>query len=167
MVSCGDTAIAHAMVFLLETSKLLVEGAGALGVAALLSGAYRPRGKTAVVLSGGNVDINRLGSIVRHGLVEDGRYRHLTIEIADVPGELANISGAIARESANLLEVNHDREAPGLPVDVALIDLLMEVNGPEHFERVRDALRAQGLSDIALDPPRMNTSAARRRYETG
>ena len=167
MVSCGDTAIAHAMVFLLETSKLLVEGAGALGVAALLSGAYRPRGKTAVVLSGGNVDINRLGSIVRHGLVEDGRYRHLTIEIADVPGELAHISGAIARESANLLEVNHDREAPGLPVDVALIDLLMEVNGPEHFERVRESLRAQGLSDISLDPPRMNTSAARRRYETG
>ena len=167
MVACGDTAIAHAMVFLLETSKLLVEGAGALGVAALLSDAYRPRGKTAIVLSGGNVDINRLGSIVRHGLVEDGRYRHLTIEIADVPGELAAITGAIAGEAANLLEVNHDREAPGLPVEVALIDLLLEVNGPEHFERVRQALRKKGLGDIALHPPRMNTAGARRRYETG
>lgn len=167
MVSCGDTAIARAVVFLLETSKVLVEGAGALGVAALLSDAYRPRARTAVVLSGGNVDINRLGSIVRHGLVEDGRYRHLTIEIADVPGELALISGAIAREAGNLLEVNHDREAPGLPVDVALIDLLLEVNGPEHFERVREALREKGLGDITLDPPRMNTAGARRRYETG
>ena len=167
MISCGDTAIAQAMVFLLETSKLVVEGAGALGVAALLSDAYRPREKTVIVLSGGNVDINRLGSIVRHGLVEDGRYRHLTIEIADVPGELALISGAIAREAANLLEVNHDREAPGLPVDVALIDLLMEVNGADHFERVRDALRKEGLADISLEPPRMNTLAARRRYETG
>ena len=167
MVSCGDTAIAQAMVFLLETSKVLVEGAGALGVAALLSDAYRPRAKTAVVLSGGNVDINRLGSIVRHGLVEDGRYRHLTIEISDVPGELALISGAIAREAANLLEVNHDREAPGLPVDVAVLDLLMEVNGPEHFERVREALRREGLADIADEPPRMNSAAARRRYETG
>ncbi len=127
----------------------------------------RPREKTVIVLSGGNVDINRLGSIVRHGLVEDGRYRHLTIEIADVPGELALISGAIAREAANLLEVNHDREAPGLPVDVALIDLLMEVNGAEHFERVRQALRKEGLADISLEPPRMNTLAARRRYETG
>ena len=165
MISCGDTAIAQAMVFLLETSKLLVEGAGALGVAALLADAYRPREKTAIVLSGGNVDINRLGSIVRHGLVEDGRYRHLTIEIADVPGELALISGAIARESANLLEVNHDREAPGLPIDVALIDLLMEVNDAEHFERVREALRKEGLSDISLEPPRMNTASARRRYE--
>ena len=167
MVSCGDTATAHAMVFLLETSKLLVEGAGALGVAALLSDAYRPRAKTAIVLSGGNVDINLLGSIVRHGLVEDGRYRHLTIEIADVPGELALISGAIARESANLLEVNHDREAPGMPVDVALIDLLMEVNGEEHFERVREALRREGLADLTLTPPRMNTASARRRYESG
>ncbi len=167
MVSCGDTATAHAMVFLLETSKLLVEGAGALGVAALLSDAYRPRAKTAIVLSGGNVDINLLGSIVRHGLVEDGRYRHLTIEIADVPGELALISGAIAREAANLLEVNHDREAPGMPVDVALIDLLMEVNGEEHFERVRDALRREGLADLTLTPPRMNTASARRRYESG
>lgn len=167
MISCGDTAIAQAVVFLLETSKLLVEGAGALGVAALLSDAYRPRRKTAIVLSGGNVDINRLGSIVRHGLVEDGRYRHLTIEIADVPGELALISGAIAREAGNLLEVNHDREAPGLPVDVALIDLLMEVNGAEHFERVREGLRREGLADLSLEPPRMNTLAARRRYETG
>ena len=167
MIACGDTAIAHAMVYLLETSKLLVEGAGALGVAALLSDAYRPRAKTAIVLSGGNVDINRLGSIVRHGLVEDGRYRHLTIEIADVPGELAAITGAIAGEAANLLEVNHDREAPGLPVEVALIDLLLEVNGPEHFERVRQALRRKGLGDIALHPPRMNTAGARRRYETG
>ncbi len=167
MVSCGDTATAHAMVFLLETSKLLVEGAGALGVAALLSDAYRPRAKTAIVLSGGNVDINLLGSIVRHGLVEDGRYRHLTIEIADVPGELALISGAIAREAANLLEVNHDREAPGMPLDVALIDLLMEVNGEEHFERVRDALRREGLADLTLTPPRMNTASARRRYESG
>ena len=167
MIACGDTAIAHAMVYLLESSKLLVEGAGALGVAALLSDAYRPRAKTAIVLSGGNVDINRLGSIVRYGLVEDGRYRHLTIEIADVPGELAAITGAIAGESANLLEVNHDREAPGLPVEVALIDLLLEVNGPEHFERVREALREKGLGDITLDPPRMNTAGARRRYETG
>ncbi len=167
MIACGDTAIAHAMVFLLETSKLLVEGAGALGVAALLSDAYRPRAKTAIVLSGGNVDINRLGSIVRYGLVEDGRYRHLTIEIADVPGELAAITGAIAGESANLLEVNHDREAPGLPVEVALIDLLLEVNGPDHFERLREALREKGLGDITLDPPRMNTAGARRRYETG
>ncbi len=167
MIACGDTAIAHAMVFLLETSKLLVEGAGALGVAALLSDAYRPRAKTAIVLSGGNVDINRLGSIVRYGLVEDGRYRHLTIEIADVPGELAAITGAIAGEAANLLEVNHDREAPGLPVEVALIDLLLEVNGPDHFERVREALREKGLGDITLDPPRMNSAGARRRYETG
>ena len=167
MVSCGDTAIAQAMVFLLETSKLLVEGAGALGVAALLSDAYRPREKTVIVLSGGNVDINLLGSIVRHGLVEDGRYRHLTIEIADVPGELALIAGAIARESANLLEVNHDREAPGLPVDVALIHLLMEVNDADHFERVRDALRKEGLGDMSDDPPRMNTAGARRRYESG
>ena len=63
--------------------------------------------------------------------------------------------------------MNHDREAPGLPVEVALIDLLLEVNGPEHFERVREALRGKGLGDITLDPPRMNTAGARRRYETG
>ena len=53
--------------------------------------------------------------------------------------------------------MNHDREAPGLPIDVALIDLLMEVNDAEHFERVREALRREGLSDITLEPPRMNT----------
>ena len=70
MVSCGDTAIAQAIVLLLERSKMVVEGAGALGVAALISGVYRPKGKAAVVLSGGNIDVNLVGSIVRHGLVE-------------------------------------------------------------------------------------------------
>ena len=166
MVSCGDTAIAQAIVLLLERSKMVVEGAGALGVAALISGAYRPKGKAVVVLSGGNIDINLVGSIVRRGLVDAGRYRHLTVEVADTPGELALVSGVIASESANLLQVRHDREAPGLPIGVAVIDLLLEVNDQAHFDRVTNGLRDQGLVDVGVIPPRMATPGARRRYES-
>ena len=166
MVSCGDTAIAQAIVLLLERSKMVVEGAGALGVAALISGVYRPKGKAAVVLSGGNIDVNLVGSIVRHGLVEAGRYRHLTVEVADTPGELALVSGAIAGEAANLLQVRHDREAPGLPIGVAVIDLLVEVNDQAHFDRVTNSLRDEGLVDLGVIPPRLATPGARRRYES-
>ncbi|MGH2611167.1 MAG: threonine ammonia-lyase, partial [Tepidiformaceae bacterium] len=106
VVSCTDEQVARAIVLLIERSKMVVEGAGALGVAAIQSGVYRPAGTTAVVLSGGNIDINLLGSIVRRGLVDAGRYQHLTIEVSDTPGELALVSGVIAQAGGNVLEVD-------------------------------------------------------------
>jgi threonine dehydratase len=165
IVSCTDEQVARAVVLLIERSKMVVEGAGALGVAALQAGVYRPAGATAVVVSGGNIDINLLGSIVRRGLVDAGRYQHLTIEVSDTPGELALVSRVIAASGGNVLEVEHDREAPGMPVGVAVLDLLLEVNGPEHFEQVIQALRAEGLRGLPGSAARLATEGARRRHE--
>ncbi|MGK2964577.1 MAG: threonine ammonia-lyase [Tepidiformaceae bacterium] len=161
IVVVNEDAIATAIVMLLERSKMIVEGAGALGVAALLAGVYRPGGKTAVVLSGGNIDINLLGSIVRHGLVQAGRYQHLTVEVSDTPGQLALITTAIADAGGNVLGVDHNREAPGMPVGVAVVDLLIEVNGPEHFERVIQVLRSRGLRGSPGIRARLQTEGAR------
>jgi threonine dehydratase len=144
---------------------MVVEGAGALGVAALQSHVYRPSGPTAVVVSGGNIDINLLGSIVRRGLVDAGRYQHLTIEVSDTPGELALVSRVIAATGGNVLEVEHDREVPSMPVGVAVLDLLLEVNGPEHFEQVIHALRSEGLRGLPGGAARLATEGARRRHE--
>lgn len=164
MVSCTDDAIARALVLLIERSKMVVEGAGALGVAALQSGAYRPSGPTVVILSGGNIDINLLGSIVRRGLVDAGRYQHLTVEVSDTPGELALVTRVIGGAGGNIIDVNHNREAPGMPVGVAVLDLLLEVNGADHFRQIITALREVGLRGIHGSPARLATEGARRRH---
>ena len=163
IVACSEEAIAHAMVLLIERSKLIVEGAGALAVAALQSGVYRPKGPTVAVLSGGNIDINLLGSIVRRGLVDAGRYQHLVIELSDVPGELGLVASVIGAASANILEVEHNREARGLPIGVAVVDLLLEVNGAAHFDADIRALREHGLRGISHGPARLATEDARSR----
>jgi len=165
MVSVGEDAIAHAIVLLIERSKLVVEGAGALGVAAIHSGAYRPSGPAVVVLSGGNIDINLVGSIVRRGLVDAGRYRRLLIEVSDTPGELALVARVIAEAGGNILEVDHNRDAPGMPVGVAVLDLLLEINGPKHFDAIIAALRHEGLRGVPGSPARLATESARHRHE--
>jgi len=167
MISVGDEALAHAIVMLIERSKMIVEGAGALAVAAIHSGAYQPAGTTVAVLSGGNIDINLVGSIVRRGLVDAGRYRHLAIEVSDTPGELALVSQAIADAGGNVLEVDHDRDAPGMPIGVAVLELLIEVNGEPHFEEVIQVLRERGLRGVPGSAARLATADARERHERG
>lgn len=164
IIAVSDDAIAHAIVLLIERAKLVVEGAGALAVAAVQSGLYRPRGKAVAVLSGGNIDINLLGSIVRRGLVDAGRYQHLAIEVSDTPGQLALVSGVIAGAGGNILEVDHNREAPGMPVGVAVLELLIEVNGLQHFDEIVQALRDAGLRGIPGSPARLATVDARLRH---
>ena len=166
VVTVPDEAVARAIVLLIEKSKFIVEGAGALAVAALQSGAYRPRGKTVAVLSGGNIDINLLGSIVRRGLVEAGRYQHLTVEVADTPGELAMVLQVIAAAGGNVVEVGHNRESRTVPIGVAVVDLLLEVNGPAHMDLVVTALRDHDLRHVEGSPARLATGSARRRHET-
>ena len=161
IVTCTEEAIAHAMVLLIERSKLIVEGAGALAVAALQSGAYRPRGTTVAVLSGGNIDINLLGSIVRRGLVDAGRYAHLIVELSDTPGELGLVATVIGQAGANVLEVDHNREARDVAIGVVVVDLLLEVNGTAHFEAVIRALGEHGLRAISQGPARLATEDAR------
>lgn len=164
VVAVPEEAIAHAMVTLIERGKMVVEGAGALGVAALQAGLYRPKGETVVVLSGGNVDINLLGSIIRRGLVDAGRYQHLSIEVSDTPGELALIATVVAEAGGNILEVEHNREAAELPVGVALLDLLLELDGLEHYGRVLAALEAHGLRRSGSGDGRLATPAAQLKH---
>ncbi len=165
VVSVHDDAIAHAIVLLIEQAKMVVEGAGALGVAALQAGVYKPRGSAVVVLSGGNIDINLVGSIVRRGLVDAGRYQQLSIEVSDTPGQLALVSAVIARAGGNVLEVDHNREAPGMPIGVAVLDLLLEVNDAAHFDEIVRALREAGLRGLPGGPARLATEDARRKHE--
>ena len=98
-----------------------------------------------VVLSGGNIDINLLDRIVERGLLDEGRRRRLTFAAANVPGELARITSAIAAGGANIIEVGHELVVPQLPVGVARITVRLEVAGDEGAQRLEAALHEAGL----------------------
>lgn len=145
VVQVSEEAIAQAIVLLIERARLVVEGAGALAVAALLSGLVPDPGRTVAVLSGGNIDVNLLGRMTQWGLLVSGRQRTLTVAAANVPGELALITGGLAATRANIIEVTHELAVPGLPVGVARVSFRLEVAGDEAFEALVRSLLGLGL----------------------
>lgn len=150
VVDVSEEAIARAIVFLLERARVVAEGAGALGVAALLTGAIVPTGPTVAVVSGGNIDINVLDRLVDRGLEADGRRQRITVATANVPGELERISGAIGRARANIVHVEHDLSAPDLPVEVARLTVILELPEAAAIELVREELLGDGFVEGEL-----------------
>jgi threonine dehydratase len=146
VVSVGEQAIAEAMTVLLERAKLLVEGAGAAALAALLSGEVAPAtdGLTVVILSGGNVDIGRLAGIVAHEETRAGRRARILTRVPDRPGSLAALLAAVAKAGANLLSVEHVRDGVPLDVGETAIALTVETRGPGHLEQMKGELEAAG-----------------------
>ena len=144
VVSEEDTA--EAMVILMERAKLVVEGAGAVGVAALLAGLVRPaaNGTTVVVLSGGNVDAGLLALVARRHETAVGRRLRLYTRVVDRPGGLAALLLCVAATGANLLGVTHVREAADLQVRQTGIELTLETRGAEHAEAILAAMAVGG-----------------------
>ncbi|UER55928.1 threonine ammonia-lyase [Kineosporiaceae bacterium SCSIO 59966] len=140
----GEEAISQALLHLLERAKLVVEPAGAVGVAALMAepGAFEP--PVVVVLSGGNIDPLLLLRVIRHGMASAGRYLSLRVRVADRPGSLAGLLAVLADADANVLEVEHVRTGAALSVDEVEIGLQLETRGPEHCDAVLDRLRSEG-----------------------
>jgi threonine dehydratase len=143
MVHVEDDAIAEAITLLLERSKLVVEGAGAASVAALLYGAAGGDGVCAL-LSGGNIDATQLVSVIRHGLTRAGRYLVLRTRVPDRPGELVKLLELVAAERGNLLEVNHRREGFGLEVAETGVELTIVTRNEEHRRGLVAALERHG-----------------------
>ncbi|MFN8173919.1 MAG: threonine ammonia-lyase [Solirubrobacteraceae bacterium] len=146
VVCVGEEATAEAMVLLLQRAKLVVEGAGAVGVAALLGGLVAPaaEGTTVAVLSGGNVDAGLLASIARRHETGQGRRLALLSRVPDTPGGLARLLRLVADTGANVVEVEHVREGVELHVRETGIQLVLETRGREHADRVLAAIREGG-----------------------
>jgi threonine dehydratase len=145
----SEDEVAEAMVFLLERTKLVVEGAGAVGVAALLAGKLgdpRNVGTTVLVLSGGNVDAGLLADVARRHESQAGRRLVLTVMLADRPGSLAALLSLIGSTGANLVDVQHIREGVDLHIRETAVQLVLETRGPEHSAAVMAALRAGGYT---------------------
>jgi threonine dehydratase len=146
MVAVQEDDVADAMMFLLERAKLLVEGGGAVGVAALNSGLVTPaaRGRTAVVLSGGNVDLGVIPNLIRRHETRARRRLIVFARITDRPGQLAALLEIFARAGANLIEVEHVREGVELHVRETGLQAVLEVRDREHALAVLAAARAAG-----------------------
>jgi len=143
-VDVEDDDIAEAIVLLLERSKLVVEGAGAASVAALLSRHVGGGGAVCTLLSGGNIDATLLMSVVRHGLQRSGRYLVLRTRVPDRPGGLIALLSLVAELRANVVEVNHRREGLGLQVADTGIELTVVTRDEAHCVELREALEAHG-----------------------
>jgi threonine dehydratase len=146
IVVVDEDAVADAMVLLMERSKLYVEGAGAVGVSALLSERAAParNGTTCVVLSGGNVDLGVVPGLVRRHETQAGRRLILFVKVSDRPGGLARLLSIFAEEGASVIDIEHVREGVDLHVRETGVTAVLEVRGPEHAESIIDAVRAAG-----------------------
>jgi threonine dehydratase len=149
VVVVGEDDIGEAMVFLLERTKLVVEGAGAVGVAALLGGRLDlpTEGTTAVILSGGNVDAGLLAQIMRRHESQAGRRLVVLARVPDRPGSLAQLLVLVGEQRANLLDVIHIREGLDLHVRETAVQLVLETRDHDHAERVVEAIRAAGYAE--------------------
>ncbi len=145
IISVEENEIASAMVLLLERGKTLVEGSGATAVAALLKQhkTWNLGQKCAVVLSGGNVDLNILSKIIETGLKAKGRLSRLSVIVKDEPGALNKITSILFQMKSNILVVHHNRNSPELSQGYTRIDIVIETRGQKHLEEIYLKLKKQ------------------------
>jgi threonine dehydratase len=144
LVAVSDQEISEAIVLLLERAKLVVEGAGAVGVAALLAGKAGGSGLAIPVLSGGNIDPTMLISVMRHGLTVAGRYLVVRTQLADRPGELIKLLSLVAQERGNVISVEHHREGMDVPVTETEVELTLVTRDEEHCRQLLAAMTDSG-----------------------
>jgi threonine dehydratase len=146
VVTVGEDDIAVALTTLLERGKTLVEGAGAVPLAALLAGAFDYAGDETVVplLCGGNIDMNTLTTVILRGLVETGRYLRLRTTLEDRPGALEDLTDVISAHRANIYAIQHDRTSRNIAMNDAEVELALETRGPDHVDNLTGALEDAG-----------------------
>ncbi|SET33995.1 threonine ammonia-lyase [Stigmatella erecta] len=146
IVTVDEEEIANAILLLLEQEKSVVEGAGAVGLAALVNG-HVPRavGRNAVVLlCGGNIDMNVISRIIERGLVKAGRLVRLEVSMPDRPGMLARLTAQVAEQRANVVEIHHNRAFSKTGLGEAMVGLTLETTGRAHIQELIAALARQG-----------------------
>ncbi|MEO5974515.1 MAG: pyridoxal-phosphate dependent enzyme [Ilumatobacteraceae bacterium] len=153
IVEVDEDSVADAMMTLMERAKLYVEGAGAVGVSALLTARVTPAktGTTCVVLSGGNVDLGLIPNLVRRHETIAGRRLIVFVRIADRPGGLARLLSIFADLGANLIEVQHVRDGLDLHVRETGVQVTLEIRGAEHADSLLEAAKADGYDVTAMN----------------
>ncbi len=151
MVTVDDRSIARAVLWLMERKKLLAEGAGAAGVAAVQSGKVRLRGTTVIVVSGGNIDVKTLSDLIEREMLSASRYYQFFTAVPDRPGGLAALLQVVAQAQGNIMTVNHNRIHPSVPHGWTGVELLVEVRDAEHIAHIEKTLRSAGYEVRVLE----------------
>jgi len=151
MVTVDDRHIAAAMLMLFERAKVVVEPAGAVGVAALLSGKVSGRGKTVITISGGNVDAKFVADLIEREMIRADRYMHFFSAVKDRPGGLAAMLERIAQLRGNVISIVHNRISPQIPLGETGVELLLEVRDAGHILQIREGLAEHGYPVQMLD----------------
>ncbi len=137
IITVNEEAIARAIVSLMEQGQLIVEGAGAVGLATLLYGLKTiHKGNTVCLLSGGNLDVQSIPRVIEQGMLAEGHYLKLRLEMADMPGALAHLTNILSELKANIFQISHDRHKSSLPPGEAEILLDLETRGTEHIQEI-------------------------------
>lgn len=145
IIEVEDTEIASAILFLLEQHKLVVEGAGATGTAAIMHNKIDVKGKKVVLpLSGGNIDVTMLAQIIEKGLVKSSRKMNLIVTLIDKPGSLKMLTQIFEDLSANIVQIDYDRNSVSLDFGDANVTIALETKGEEHQQSIRDNLKSAG-----------------------
>ncbi len=152
VVLVEEKHIASAILTLLERKKILAEGAGAVSLAALLSGVVKvsENQKVVLLISGGNVDSPLLGRVLRQGLAKDGRLMRFSVKLDDTPGSLARLLKLIASLKANVLDIHHNRYIKDAPLYVSFVEVELETRGYSHVKDIEMQLKNDGY-DIELE----------------
>lgn len=146
-----EADIEEAVLLLLREEKTVVEGAGAAGLAALVKHHDRFAGRqVGLILSGGNIDLLILSSIIQRGLVRSGRLVRLCVEVRDVPGSLADVTQRLGEVNANIIEVHHHRAFTSLPLQSAEVEFVLLTRGLDHLQQIIDELRRAGYKTHVL-----------------
>jgi threonine dehydratase len=144
--------IEKAVLLLLEVEKTVVEGAGAVGLAALIGNRERFEGrKVGLILSGGNIDLLTLSSIIQRGLVRSSRLVRLRVGIPDVPGALAEVTKILGQANANIIEIRHQRAFTNLSLRLAEVEIVIQTLGKEHVGHILQVLADAGMAVSLLD----------------
>ncbi|OBV29152.1 threonine ammonia-lyase [Helicobacter sp. CLO-3] len=146
IIEVDDEEIASAILYLLENQKLVVEGAGATGVAALLHNklALKPSDRVGVVLSGGNIDVTMLNLIIQKGLIKSHRKMQFQVVLIDKPGSLQQLTNTLTKVGANIVQIDYDRTSTKLDYGDAYVTIALETKGEQHEKQIRQELKAQG-----------------------
>jgi len=145
IVLVSDEEIASAILFLMERAKLIAEAAGAVGVAAAISGKIPLKGaKTLIVISGGNIDVNMMARLIERGLIKTGRLLKFSTALPDRPGALAGLLNIVAKERGNVISISHDRINLRVRPAEAEVSITIETSGEEHIRKILKSLKDSG-----------------------
>ncbi|MEK7377821.1 MAG: threonine ammonia-lyase [Candidatus Binatota bacterium] len=146
IVTVSEAEIANAILLLLEIEKTVAEGAAAVPLAALINRKVELTGKkVALIVSGGNIDMNLISRIIEKGLIQDGRLARLSVTLTDRPGSLARLTECLGKERANILQIEHVRGFGEIAIGETEVELILETTGREHIHRINEALRGEGF----------------------